>query len=627
MQNHMEDVDLNAALEFPPLQYVSRTNSFETKETIEELQSLEISMFGEAEKELKLLKDALGQDRRKTDSDTQLSVTVTQIGDSWSHIAEAIKSVKTTENGLDDRSRRTRDCCDKIVDSISIFGNWLELLPSGDYGAVISGVFKMVVQGAKRAQDVRATIFEALADIPYHVGRSQQYHHLYRDQKPQALIQRTAQLCIAVLVALQHITKYFTEGTLKKTWKAISQGQDYKANLVGALERVRKLSEDIEKEAALNSQFSQKRMEDKIDRLAADLREFKRESKEQGSTRTSKSEDADRESLSKSIAKNLLLLSGFVANGLLSHLSSSPALKPRTGEASRDVDLTEVDAKIQSERNIILEKPLWLILEAYVSSDTLTSMLRPLRALSQQDLQRCLSKVTTLSLKEQDRVKWVMQSRKFQEWLAGPRSRALLLNGNGDGSPTFSPCTFLAAKFLEGLRQVQPIISLFYFCSLHMSSKEDSREDATTLAKTLVSQLLHCDVIYDTSFLTPEDLENVEQNDLSTLCVLLQRLMQQIPSRTFLFLVVDGINFYERSERRQDFLEVVKVLLAVLEECHNSVFKVLLSCHGRSSFVKDLIGNENILTVPTFVDGTRQGWSEHTFRKSLGQEISNLDKE
>lgn len=37
MQNRMEDEDLNAALECPPLQYVSRTNSFETKETIEEL--------------------------------------------------------------------------------------------------------------------------------------------------------------------------------------------------------------------------------------------------------------------------------------------------------------------------------------------------------------------------------------------------------------------------------------------------------------------------------------------------------------------------------------------------------------------------------------------------------------
>ena len=296
-------------------------------------------------------------------------------------------------------------------------------------------------------------------------------------------------------------------------------------------------------------------------------------------------------------------------------------------EPSQDADLTAIDAEKQSGRNEILEKSLWLTVKGFVSSDTLTSTLRPLEELSQQDLQRCLSKGTTLGLKDQDRVKWIMQSRQLQEWLTEPRSRTLLLNGNGEGSPTFSPCTFLTAKFLEGLRQVQPIICMFYFCSLHMSSREGHREDAGTLVKTLVSQLLYCDLPYDTSFLTQEDLEKIEQSDLSTFCMLLQQLMQQIPSGTFLFLVVDGISFYERSERRQGLLEVLKVLLAVLEECQSSVLKLLLSCHGRSSFAKDLIPNENILTVPTFVDGTRQGWSEHTFRKSLGQEINNLDTE
>ena len=68
-------------------------------------------------------------------------------------------------------------------------------------------------------------------------------------------------------------------------------------------------------------------MENKNDILAAELREFMRESKEQTSTRGLRMDDADCESLSKRIAQNLL--SGLVANGFLSHISSSPALKPR----------------------------------------------------------------------------------------------------------------------------------------------------------------------------------------------------------------------------------------------------------------------------------------------------------
>ena len=103
-------------------------------------------MFSDAKKELKLLHDALVQHTGKTDSDSRQSVTPNHIGDTWSHIVAAVKNVRTIENGLDEKSRRARQCCDKIVDNISLFGNWLELLPSGDYGAVISGVFKMVVQ-------------------------------------------------------------------------------------------------------------------------------------------------------------------------------------------------------------------------------------------------------------------------------------------------------------------------------------------------------------------------------------------------------------------------------------------------------------------------------------------------
>ena len=70
-------------------------------------------------------------------------------------------------------------------------------------------------------------------------------------------------------------------------------------------------------------------MEDKNDILAAELREYMRESREQASTRSSRMDDADCEFLSKRIAQNLL--SGLVANGFLSHISSSPALNPGIG--------------------------------------------------------------------------------------------------------------------------------------------------------------------------------------------------------------------------------------------------------------------------------------------------------
>ena len=69
-------------------------------------------------------------------------------------------------------------------------------------------------QASKRAHDVRVTVLQALADIPYWVGRANRYRDLYEESKPRDLVQKTAQLCSAVLVALRHIMVYFTEGIL-----------------------------------------------------------------------------------------------------------------------------------------------------------------------------------------------------------------------------------------------------------------------------------------------------------------------------------------------------------------------------------------------------------------------------
>lgn len=76
-------------------------------------------------------------------------------------------------------------------------------------------------------------------------------------------------------------------------------------------------------------------MENKNDILAAELRDFMRECKEQTSRGTLRIDDADRESLSKSIGQ-------YVLNGFLSHISSNPALKPNIGGRVPHEDVTRV---------------------------------------------------------------------------------------------------------------------------------------------------------------------------------------------------------------------------------------------------------------------------------------------
>ena len=91
--------------------------------------------------------------------------------------------------------------------------------------------------------------------------------------------------------------------------------------------------------------------------------------------------------------------------------------------------------------------------------------------------------------------------------------------------------------------------------------------------------------------------------------------------------MIDGINYYERSERRRGFLKVVHSLLDTMKACNTNgvVIKLLLTCPGKSLYVKDLLNKADILTLPPTVDGSRQGWNERAFQKTLGNEIGKLD--
>lgn len=231
----------------------------------------------------------------------------------------------------------------------------------------------------------------------------------------------------------------------------------------------------------------------------------------------------------------------------------------------------------------------------------------------------------SLSLTDQDRVKWMIESPQLREWLNFPRSRILLLNGDGDANEMFSSTTFLSAKLLESLGHIEPIISQHFFCSLHTTSRKDVMADATGLIKSFGSQLLLRNLSWDLSFLSSSDLGKIQHNDIETICALFRRLIGQLPDTSFLFWIIDGINYYERSERRREFLKVIQELLGVIKDCNGVVIKLLLTCPGISLCIKDALGKDDILTVPPIVDGSRQGWSERAFQKTLGRGIENLD--
>lgn len=196
--------------------------------------------------------------------------------------------------------------------------------------------------------------------------------------------------------------------------------------------------------------------------------------------------------------------------------------------------------------------------------------------------------------------------------------------GNQTGNVVFSPTTFLAATMVETLQAIKPIITLHSFCSLRATGNNNVKDNAITMLKSLIAQLLLNDVAWDLTFIGQENVDRIEGNDLETLCDVFFRLLQQLPNMTFLYWMIDGITFYERAEWRGDFLKVIKKLLNMVKSCEKVVVKLLLTCHGRSFFVK-YIEDADTLLVPSTVDGDRQGWSNMGWHRSMGKDMNALE--
>ena len=242
-----------------------------------------------------------------------------------------------------------------------------------------------------------------------------------------------------------------------------------------------------------------------------------------------------------------------------------------------------------------------------------------------RDLRRCLANGHLLNPDDQDRVKWIMRSPQLRTWLNCPRSKSILVNGNKTGNEVFSPTTFLAAKMIESLQAIEPIITLNFFCSLHATEGESTKEDAIGMIKSLIAQLLVKDFAWNLAFLSQEDMDSIEANNLQTLCRVFHSLLQQLPNMTFRYWMIDAITFYERAEWRGGFLKAINELLNIMDSCKQVVIKLLLTCHGRSSFVKDYIDDEDILLVPSVIDGDCQGWSDVGWHRSMGKDMNALE--
>ena len=263
-----------------------------------------------------------------------------------------------------------------------------------------------------------------------------------------------------------------------------------------------------------------------------------------------------------------------------------------------------------------------------ISVRGLIRLLRPSRLSVGKDVQRLVESAHSLNLRQQERVKWIMTSSpKLRGWLTGLRSRALLINGNSNANEIISPTTFLAGKLLETLQRMEHVISIYYFCSLHTSTTREPKANGIGMLRCLLVQLLEARKTWDLSFLDRDDLDDFDVDDVEALSKLFHNLVKRLPEKTILFCVIDAVNFYERDDKRDDFLVVMDQLVWEIEQSRKITIKLLITCPSRSMFVKNYIEDEeDVELVPERIDGDGQGWSNFTWHRTMGREVKELGR-
>jgi hypothetical protein len=241
-----------------------------------------------------------------------------------------------------------------------------------------------------------------------------------------------------------------------------------------------------------------------------------------------------------------------------------------------------------------------------------------------------------LSLEDQDRAVYMMQSGPLQNWLQATNSSALLVNGGAYSSGQRSPLSFVCAKLSNALRQARKhgsvalesmIIDLHFFCGEHVNWRDSLDNGPAGVLNSLLAQLLTRYTLFDVSLI--KHLKKLESDDTKALGNLFGKLLTQLPSKKMVFCIIDGLSFYEDEERMEDCEQLLRRLISLtrrLESDGSCIFKLLLTAPTELRLnAVDKLDEEEILRIPEGLE-KGGGFTDMKWEMGAGQDIVDLSE-
>lgn len=241
-----------------------------------------------------------------------------------------------------------------------------------------------------------------------------------------------------------------------------------------------------------------------------------------------------------------------------------------------------------------------------------------------------LGRATAFSAEDRGRAEEVVETREFRNWVTSKERSslgdgALLIHGDYDlgDYPEISPLSALCVAFVQMLRIRHEYIGLVFFCGRHLEKPHDSNPGPSGLMRSLIAQLVRQHPAVFTQMQEPGiSLEDIResQNNLSYLISLFAAMVRQLPVSNTVFVLLDGVLFYERFKYRENLLQVINGLL----ELTNNQFKMLVASPAETR-TRDLSTpfrkRKAILSMKS-MPNTGRGPSRRGVAKRIGMELT-----
>ena len=262
-----------------------------------------------------------------------------------------------------------------------------------------------------------------------------------------------------------------------------------------------------------------------------------------------------------------------------------------------------------------------------------------------KDASLLLNIIHSLSSGSQDRAVALIRSPFMQKWLTSTVSLPLMVNGqmfSSEGEIRQSPLSYFCAKLVESILPPRTstqkpengaVFAVRWFCGQHINLYDygpgatdyDAHPPGmlSNMLAQLIVQLLECSIV-------PQlDHVSLPTNDpqLSEMCTLFNSLIGALPRGSILFIVIDGISYYEDEERREECMEVLSTLVEVTRGgpgfANGCLIKLLVTAPLRSHSVLRLFEDTEILDLDEYIP-PNGGFTAMQWGMGVGRAIADV---